>query len=105
RIRERFAELGAKAPAHIPISQTRSHIARLAVAPDSSIWALTRRGGDSMAVIDRFDAHGAYVTSYRLELPVFDLAVGSRNIYLLALGDLEVPGVALASRPATSARR
>ncbi len=105
RIRERFAELGASAPEHIHVPETRSHVARLAVAPDTSIWALTRRDGDSVAVIDRFDARGDYVASYRLQLPVIDLAVGSREIYVLALGDLEVPGVAVASRPGQSARR
>jgi hypothetical protein len=99
RIRKRFAELGTRTPENLPVPELRNHIARLAVAPDSTLWALTRRGGDSVAVIDAFDVDGTFSAAYRVRLPTADLAVGTRRIYLLALDSLGLPGVAVAARP------
>lgn len=99
RIRQNFAKLGAMAPADLKVPALRSHIGRLAVAPDSTIWALTQRGGDSVAVIDRFEPGGAYAATYTVDLVVSDLAVSRESIYLIVISDDDVPGVAVAARP------
>ena len=99
RIRERFSELGARAPQDLRVPTLRSHIARLAVAPDSTIWALTRRGAEGVSIIDAFEKDGSYTATYLLDLRVSDLAVGAERLYLVAISDLDVPGVAVVARP------
>jgi hypothetical protein len=99
RIRKRFAELGATPPPDLSVPELRSHIARLTVAADSTIWALTWRGADSVSIIDVFDKQGSYTASYRLDILASEIAVDSERLYVLAAGDLDVAGVAVADRP------
>jgi hypothetical protein len=99
RIRKRFAELGAEIPPDFEVSGSRSHIRRLAIAPDSTIWAHTLRGADSASIIDVFDKLGTFRASYRLDILASRIAVGSERLYALAAGDLGVVGVAVAERP------
>ena len=99
RIRKRFAELGGNLPADFEVSASRSHIARLSIAPDSTIWALTLRGADSVAIIDAFDKRGGYTATYKLDIVASEIAVDSERLYALAVGDLGVAGVAVADRP------
>jgi hypothetical protein len=99
RVRKSFAAAGRSAPADLSVPLYRPHVSRLAVASDGSIWALTRRGDGSTAIIDSFAADGSFVASYRVPLRVADLAVTSDAIYFLARADLDVPGVAVAARP------
>ena len=83
----------------------RSHIARLAVAPDSTIWALTQRGAEGVSIIDAFEKDGSYTATYLLDLRVSDLAVGAERLYLVAISDLDVPGVAVVARPGLARER
>ena len=99
RILKRFAELGATPPPDLRVPELRSHIARLTVAADSTIWALTWRGADSVSIIDTFDKNGSYTASYRLDILAREIAVDSERLYVLALGDMDVAGVAVADRP------
>lgn len=99
RVREGFTAAGRAAPATIPVSDNRPHLARLATAPDGTIWALTQRGDDSVSVVDYFDPDGRFAGSFRVGVRAVDLAVTSRSVYLLARGDLEVAGVAFVARP------
>jgi hypothetical protein len=99
RVQQRFARLGRRPPRDLHVPVYRSHVAELAVAPDSTIWALTRRGGDSLAVIDAFAADGTYRATYSLKLAAAGLAVSSDALYLLTRSAFDVPGVAVAPRP------
>lgn len=99
RIRRGIARAGGTPPATLEVPRYRSHVARLAVGPDGSIWALTGRGGEGRSVIDEFSADGAFVGSHRVDLQISDLAVTSRNLYLLVRDTLDLPGVAHAVRP------
>jgi hypothetical protein len=99
RIRRGFAAAGRAVPTRLQVPLYRSHVARLAVAPDGTIWALTQRGDSDVAVIDRFDEDGRFSGSYRVVLRVSELAVGHDAIYLLAHSALDVPGIAVAPRP------
>lgn len=99
RIRRGFAAAGRAVPARLQVPLYRSHVARLAVAPDGTIWALTQRGDGEVAVIDRFDEDGNFSGSYRVMLRVSELAVGRDAIYFLAHSALDVPGIAVATRP------
>jgi hypothetical protein len=104
RVRKGFAAAGRPAPQNIPVPMYRSHVARLAVAADGYIWALTRRGDDSVAVVDCFAPDGSFFASYRLALSVSDLAVAEDSAYFLARGALDVPGIAVAPRPEVTDR-
>ena len=99
RLRRGFAAIGRAAPSNTAIPKYRPHLARLATAPDASIWALTQRGDSSTVVIDQLDAGGEFVGSFGLKLRASELAVTSGHIYLLARSTLDVPGVAVARRP------
>ncbi|NIN72454.1 MAG: hypothetical protein GTO46_11165 [Gemmatimonadetes bacterium] len=99
RVRRAFAALGRAAPQGTRVPRYRSHVARLAAAPDASIWALTQRGDSSAAIIDWFDADGVYSGSVVVDLRVSELAVSSTDIYLLARSRFDLPGVAVARRP------
>ncbi len=99
RVRKAFAALGRAAPTSLRVPTYRSHVARLAVAPEGSVWALTQRGDSSSAIIDRFDAAGEFTGSFAVALRAIELAVSSEAIYLLARGPFDVPGVAVAGRP------
>jgi hypothetical protein len=99
RVKRGFAAAGRSTPREFSIPPYRSHIARLAVARDGTIWALTPRGGESHALVDAFDADGKFAGSYSLELDVADLVVGTGALYLLARSADGVPGIAVARRP------
>jgi hypothetical protein len=99
RVRRAFAAMGRVAPSGTPVPKYRAHVARLAVAPDASIWALTQRGDSSRAIIDCYDAEGVYSGSLSVDLWVSELAVSSRDIYLLARSTFDLPGIAVARRP------
>lgn len=99
RVRKGYSAAGRAPPATIPVSAHRPHLARLAAARDGTIWALTQRGDDSVSVIDHFGPDGRFAGSFRVPVRAVDLAVTAESIYLLARGDLDIPGVAVASRP------
>ena len=99
RVRKGFRSMGRPPPAVIPVPEHRSHIARLAVAPDLTIWALTQRGVEGAAIIDVFSADGEFAASYVVAFSVADLALTSDAIFLLAKSRLDVPGIAAAERP------
>ncbi len=99
RVRKGYAAAGRAAPQRLAVPRYRPHVARLAVAPDGTFWALTRRGEDSLTVIDSFEGDGRFVASYQLNVRSVDLAVTSASIYLLTRAALDVPAVAVASRP------
>jgi hypothetical protein len=82
-----------------PVPKYRAHIARLATAPDASIWALTQRGDSSTAIIDWFDGDGEFSGSFAVGLRASELAVSTGGIYLLARSTFDVPGIAVARRP------
>jgi hypothetical protein len=105
RVRKGFAAAGRDAPQNLRVPIYRPHVARLAVSHDGSLWALTRRGEKSSAVIDHFSSGGRFLASYRVQLSVGDLAVGERSIYLLARGDYDVAGIAVAGRPHATGER
>ena len=104
RVRRGFAAAGRPSPATIPVPPYRQHLARLAVAPDGTIWGLTHRGDGNISVIDVFAADGRYAATFFVSLRVTDIAVTSEFIMLLARGDYDVYGVAVARRPAGSGR-
>lgn len=98
RVRKGFAAAGRAAPSEFRVPLYRSHVGRLATAPDGSIWALTQRGDDRASVVDCFAADGRYSASYRIELQVIDLAVASDAVYFLVVSSmLDVPAIAVAS--------
>jgi len=99
RVRRAFAAVGRAAPSGMPIPHYRAHLARLATAPDASVWALTQRGDSSTAIIDWFEADGEFSGSFAIELRASELAVGSADVYLLARSQLDLPGIAVARRP------
>ncbi|UCF18785.1 MAG: hypothetical protein JSU87_12700 [Gemmatimonadota bacterium] len=101
RIRNAFATAGRPAPKDIPVPMYRAHIARLCVAGDGTIWALTQRGSGEISMIDRFDEHGRFQGSLRVGLRISELFVTSSHIYLLARSELDVPGIAIGLRPDT----
>ncbi len=103
RVRKGLASAGRPAPAQLHVPRHRSHVARLAAGPEGSIWAVTRRGDDQITIIDRFGADGSFRESYRVNLQVADLAVTSKAIFLLARGELDVAGVAVARWPGADA--
>lgn len=103
-VRKGFAAAGRAAPQNLPIPLFRSHVSRLAVGPDGSIWALTQRGHDGATIIDCFAPEGDFLASYSVELRVSDLAVAEGSIYMLAHGKLDVPGIAVAARPEATHR-
>ncbi len=105
RVREGFSAAGRAPPATIPVGANRPHLARLAAAPDGTIWALTQRGDDSASVIDYFEPDGRFAGSLRVEVRAVDLAVTSRSVYLLARGDLDMAGVAVVARPVSAGVR
>ncbi len=105
RVRQGFAAAGRAAPAAIPVAPGRPHLARLATAPDGTIWALTQRGNDSASVVDCFGPDGRFAGSFRVDVPALDLAVTSGSVYLLARGGLDVAGVAVVPRPLGSDAR
>ena len=98
-VRKGFAAAGRAAPQDLSIPSFRSHVARLAVGPDGSVWALTQRGHNGASIIDCFSPDGEFLASYRIGLRVSDLAVAEGAVYMLAHGELNVPGIAVASRP------
>jgi hypothetical protein len=100
RVRKGFAAAGRPPPAVIPVARFRQHLARLSVAPDGTIWGLTHRGDGDMSVIDCFGSDGRYAATYAVGLRVTDIAVTSELLLLLARGDYDVYGVAVARRPA-----
>jgi hypothetical protein len=100
RVRRGFAAAGRPPPAVIPVPRYRQHLARLAVAPDGTIWGLTQRGEGALSIIDGFGSDGRYEATYAVKLRVTDIAVTSEFLYLLARGDHDVYGVAVARRPA-----
>lgn len=99
RVRKSYRAAGRAAPATIAVSAHRPHLARLAVARDGTIWALTQRGDDSVSVFDHFGPDGRFVGTFRVAVRAVDLAVTAESIYLLARGDLGISGVAVVSRP------
>lgn len=99
RVRRAFAAMGRAAPSSTPVPKYRAHVARLAVAPDASVWALTQRGDGSVAIIDCFDSAGEFSGSFVIELRASELAVSTAAIYMLARSAFDVPGVAVARRP------
>ncbi len=99
RVRRGFAAAGRTAPASIPVAEHRSHVARLAAAPDGSIWALTQRGDSTASILDVFGADGRFAASYKIGLRVTDMAVTSGFVYVLARADFDLPAVAVARRP------
>ncbi len=99
RVRRAFAAVGRSAPSSTPVPKYRAHIARLATAPDASIWALTQRGDSSTAIIDWFDGDGEFSGSFAVGLRASELAVSTGGIYLLARSTFDVPGIAVARRP------
>ena len=98
RVKKAFAALGREPPASLRVPMYRTHVSRLTVAPDASIWALTQRGDSSAAIIDRFDAGGRFSASYTVELRVSELSVSSDAVFFLARSALDVPGIGLAAR-------
>ena len=105
RVRKGFAAAGRDAPQNLRVPLYRPHVARIAVSPDGSIWALTQRGDESTTIIDHFSPGGSFLASYSLALAVGDLAVGERSIYLLVRGEYDVTGIAVVDRPRTIGRR
>jgi hypothetical protein len=99
RIRRGFAAAGRAAPVNVPVTEHRSHVARLATAPDGSIWALTQRGDSTASILDVFTTDGRFAGSYKIGLRVTDVAVTSESLFLLARAELDLPAVAVASRP------
>jgi hypothetical protein len=99
RVRRAFAALGRAVPSSIPIPKYRAHVARLAVASDGSIWALTQRGDSLTALIDRFSADGEFRGSFAVDVGASELAVSAVGIYLLARSAFDVPGIAVARSP------
>ena len=99
RVRRGFAAAGRPPPEVIPVPRYRPHLARLAVAPDGSIWGLTHRGDGELSVIDCFASDGRYTATYAVGLRVTDIAVTSDFMFLLARSDYDVYGVAVAKRP------
>jgi hypothetical protein len=99
RVRRAFAALGRAAPSDTPIPKYRAQVARLAVAPDASIWALTQRGDSSTAIIDRFAGDGEFSGSFMVEVRASELAVSSAGIYFVARSTFDVPGIAVVRRP------
>ncbi len=104
RVRRGFAAAGRRPPAAIPVPPYRQHLARLAVAPDETIWALTHRGDGDVSVIDVFAADGRHAESFFVRLRVTDIAVTTEFVLLLARGDYDIYGVAVARRPAGPGR-
>lgn len=100
RVRRGFAAAGRPPPAFIPVPRYRQHLARLAVAPDGSIWGLTHRGDGDVSVVDVFESDGRYAATFLVSLLVTDIEVTSEFVCLLARGDYDVYGVAVARRPA-----
>lgn len=100
RVRRGFAAAGRPPPAVIPVPRYRQHLARLAVAPDGTIWGLTHRGDDVQSIVDGFGSDGRYEATYAVKFRVTDIAVTSEFLYLLVRGDYDVYGVAVARRPA-----
>jgi hypothetical protein len=98
RVRKAFAAMGRAPPSNMRVPMYRSHVARLATAPDTSIWALTQRGDSSIAIIDRFNAAGEYSGSLTVELRASELAVSSAAVYLLAHSTFDVAGIAFFPR-------
>ena len=105
RVRRGFAAAGRATPQNLRVPLYRPHVSRLAVSPDASIWALTRRGDENTAIIDHFSPGGSFLASYSLRLNVGDLAVGERSIYLLVRGEFDVAGIAVADRPRATGER
>jgi hypothetical protein len=99
RVRRAFAAMGRTAPAGAPVPKYRAHVARLAAAPDASIWALTQHGAGGAAIIDWFGADGSFLASLAVDLRVIELAVSSTYVYLLARSTFDLPGIAVARRP------
>jgi hypothetical protein len=99
RIRQGFAAAGRVAPDNVPVTEYRSHVARLAAATDGSIWALTQRGDSMASILDVFGADGRFAGSYKIGLRVTDISVTSKSVFVLARGDLDLPAVAVARRP------
>lgn len=99
RVRRTFAALGRAAPARMPVAKYRAHVARLAAAPDATIWALTQRRDSGKAIIDWYSADGTYSGDFVVELAVYELAVSSTDVYLLARSTFDLPGIAIARRP------
>jgi hypothetical protein len=104
RVRRGFAAAGRPPPTVIPVPPYRQHLARLAVAPDGTIWGLTHRGDGDVSFIDFFEADGRYAATFLVSLRVTDIAVTSELVLLLARGDYDIYGVAVARRPAGPAR-
>ncbi len=102
RVRKGFAAAGRASPAAIPVSAHRPHLARLATAPDGTIWALTQRGDDTASLVDHFAPDGRFAGSFAVAVRVMDLAVSSESVYLLARGHMDVAGVAVVARPVGS---
>ncbi len=100
RVRRGFAAAGRPPPAIIPVPEYRPHLARLAVASDGSIWGLTHRGDGDLSIVDCFGSDGLYAATYAFRLRVTDIAVTSDYVFLLARGEYDVYGVAVAKRPA-----
>ncbi len=99
RVRRGYRAAGRAAPAMIPVSAHRPHLARLAAARDGTIWALTQRGDDSVSVIDHFAPDGRFAGSIQVPVRAVDLAVTAESVYLLARGELDISGVFVVSRP------
>lgn len=105
RVRKGFAAAGRPTPGVIPVPEYRPHLARLAVAPDGSIWALTQRGDGDVSVLDCFGPDGRYFATYAVGRRVSAIAVTTDRLLLLARGTHDVYGVAVAQRPVAAPAR
>jgi len=102
RVRRNFAAAGRAAPTDINVPVFRSHIARLVVAGDGSLWALTQRGDSATTVVDQFSPEGRFIGSHRIGLRASQIALTDKGLYLLVLSRLDLPAIAVADRPETT---
>jgi len=99
RVRKGFAAAGRPSPHFIPVPQYRPHLASLAVASDGSIWGLTQRGDAHRSVLDCYGSDGRYIATYSVKGRISAIAVTPDRLVMLARGDDDIPGVAMAERP------
>lgn len=99
RVRQGFARLGRRPPDDLPVPLYRPHIRGLSVSPDGTIWAVTGRGDEDRVILDSFAPDGTYLGSYAAGLRTHAMAATDEALYFLAEGELDVVGVAVATRP------